>query len=99
MLTKAKRSGICSSCRYGDECTYQKDPERPVIQCEEFATCEAAPAKTVKRSIRPSMGASARHELGGKDSGFKGLCVDCEERETCTYPKPEGGVWHCEEYR
>ncbi|MHC4942009.1 MAG: hypothetical protein ACYTG7_03225 [Planctomycetota bacterium] len=30
--------------------------------------------------------------------GFKGLCMNCAHREICLYPKPEGGVWHCEEY-
>ena len=28
-----------------------------------------------------------------------GLCSHCENREFCTYPKPEGGVWHCDEYK
>jgi hypothetical protein len=28
-----------------------------------------------------------------------GLCPTCDFRSTCMYPKPEGGVWHCEEYR
>jgi hypothetical protein len=27
------------------------------------------------------------------------LCSNCEDRHTCIYPKPAGGVWHCEEYR
>jgi hypothetical protein len=29
---------------------------------------------------------------------FMGLCSICEIREACRFPKPEGGVWHCEEY-
>ncbi|MBX3393880.1 MAG: hypothetical protein KF841_00790 [Phycisphaerae bacterium] len=29
----------------------------------------------------------------------KGLCATCELRETCTFPRPESGVWRCEEYR
>ncbi|MEI9476493.1 MAG: hypothetical protein WCO26_07950 [Deltaproteobacteria bacterium] len=29
----------------------------------------------------------------------RGLCTICEDHGVCTYPKPEGGVWHCEEYR
>ena len=29
---------------------------------------------------------------------FKGLCVNCDHRFTCTLPKPESGVWYCEEY-
>lgn len=28
----------------------------------------------------------------------KGLCMNCDHRSTCTYPVPEGGVWHCGEY-
>ncbi len=30
---------------------------------------------------------------------IRGLCSICEGREACTFVKPEGGVWHCEEYR
>jgi hypothetical protein len=30
---------------------------------------------------------------------YTGLCSTCENSETCTFQKPEGGVWHCEEYK
>jgi hypothetical protein len=29
---------------------------------------------------------------------LKGLCIDCKKRHTCRRPKPQGGVWRCEEY-
>lgn len=29
---------------------------------------------------------------------YPGLCSICEKLEGCTYPQPEGGVFHCEEY-
>lgn len=29
---------------------------------------------------------------------LKGLCINCEHRDTCTLPRPETGVWYCEEY-
>jgi hypothetical protein len=29
---------------------------------------------------------------------FKGLCLNCENRKTCIFSKPEEGVWRCEEY-
>jgi len=46
------------------------------------------------------MDARAESERGDKDPGaYMGLCKSCANRETCTFPKPEGGVWHCEEYR
>jgi len=34
-----------------------------------------------------------------KDSRLnKGLCMNCAHRDTCLLPRPESGVWHCEEY-
>ncbi len=32
-------------------------------------------------------------------SEHKGLCRHCVFRETCTLPKPAGGVWRCKDYR
>jgi hypothetical protein len=29
----------------------------------------------------------------------RGLCTSCELLKTCTFIKPESGVWRCEEYR
>ena len=29
---------------------------------------------------------------------FKGLCVNCDRRFTCTFPRAETGVWSCDEY-
>jgi hypothetical protein len=29
---------------------------------------------------------------------LRGLCINCANRKHCLYRKPEGGVWHCEEY-
>lgn len=31
--------------------------------------------------------------------GMKGLCSHCKKLDHCTYPKPEGGVWDCDEYK
>ena len=29
---------------------------------------------------------------------YKGLCVDCEKRETCIIPQPDSGIWRCKDY-
>ena len=29
---------------------------------------------------------------------YTGICVNCIHRDTCTFPKSEGGRTHCEEY-
>ncbi|MHC4505741.1 MAG: hypothetical protein ACYTFI_20745, partial [Planctomycetota bacterium] len=59
---------------------------------------EAASAAQAGRDVvssGPSPGAGDEDDF----ARYRGLCGNCEERRSCTFPKPEGGVWHCEEYR
>ena len=95
MSTKTRPSGICVTCRHGESCMYATDPKRPVLQCEEFecheSSAPAGAATREKRRRNPSEDAAA-------SAGLKGLCVNCDIRDHCDYPRPEGGVWHCEEY-
>ena len=101
IISKEKKySGLCSSCKTASGCTYPRDLKRPVLQCEEFEGYEPRIVKTTVEKIllktNPKFGSS--HE--GRDlSKYSGLCSNCQDRETCTFPKPEGGVWRCEEYR
>jgi len=47
----------------------------------------------------PSTESQVRLDTEVKNSeNLLGLCKNCEKRKTCTIPKPEGGVWRCEEY-
>jgi hypothetical protein len=86
--------GLCSSCKNDPDCTFPRDPSRPVLQCEEFEGEEMIRITTQRQ--RGSQGV----EVVAEDAAqYKGLCRNCEEREVCTFPKPEGGVWRCEEYR
>ncbi len=92
--------GLCSTCRHAAACTYPRDSERPVLQCEDFEGHEIPPIKAAveENSMDPGDQTGASGE--SKDAGrFTRLCRTCADRETCTYPKPEGGVWQCEEYR
>lgn len=91
MMNKA----LCLSCMY-QGCIYQKDSDRPVWQCEEYGGYKNPSEKNARKN-NPS---SAQKQISLNDDleRYKGLCVTCAYRETCTYPKPEGGVWHCEEY-
>jgi hypothetical protein len=63
--------------------------------CEEFdgesLTPKKPPAPEPARDPVPG-----QSDLAGEP---RGLCRTCECKEICTYPKPEGGVWHCEEFR
>lgn len=92
--------GLCSSCLFELTCTYHRDPKHPVLQCEEFRGMILSPVKEggSKNNPLPNI---RKPPLTPKIyfKQYKGLCETCEGKLSCTYPKPEGGVWHCEEFR
>ena len=93
-----EHSGLCMSCRNALTCTFLKNHNEIVLQCDEFEGFESFFRKPGTFSHHNNIDVTSNPEKRGLD-GCRGLCSICENRETCTYPKPEGGVWHCEEYR
>jgi hypothetical protein len=88
--------GLCISCRNASSCTFPRDPARPAFYCEEFEI----DTTTLIKSPGKDQPLVAGPDAFDKDSmKFIGLCSDCEDRKNCAFPKPEGGIWHCEEYR
>ncbi len=90
--------GLCSTCRHFSTCTYKKEVSPTVHFCEEYETGNSA-AKAGRKRVFPAddplkliPGEKGRHKA-------LGLCSDCVYRETCRFPRPESGVWHCEEYK
>lgn len=105
MSETTKYLGLCSTCKNASTCTYPRDPERPVHYCcehEGHEECEGSVSLALLRtgnifSLPPELVATP--PPAERDSGIdKGLCKNCANRETCTFPRPEGGVWHCDEY-
>jgi len=95
-----KFNDLCSTCSLGPACAYRQASARPVWYCNEYEHTVPAfmsRADTRKSQKRSSDNPAPKQSLA--DGQFKGLCQNCENRETCLLPKPEGGVWHCEEYR
>ena len=89
--------GLCSTCKHASTCTFPSDPQRPAFYCEEFEI-EIAPTRKTAGDDTPE--STTSFIAAAEDSaGLIGLCSDCESRRTCAFPKPEGGIWHCEEYR
>ena len=88
-------SGICTGCRHAQGCTYPRHPGQPVLQCEEFEEVAREMEEPIEapRTMREATPAEA-----AAPGTLMGLCRNCENRLTCTYPKPAGGVWHCDEY-
>lgn len=87
--------GLCISCRKADECTFPRNPLKPVLQCEEF---EAFPCKPGGTEYSPAGRQGRSETLVANAAKHLGLCANCKHLETCTFPRPEGGVWRCDEY-
>ena len=89
--------GLCSTCRHATGCVYLRHARHPVLRCEEYDGYPPPPRSAPSREAAPP---GAPLNAGEHDPGkYRGLCSDCEERHGCMFAKPEGGVWHCEEYR
>jgi hypothetical protein len=84
-------TGLCRDCVNDPTCTFPRDPSRPIWSCDEFkpSTSVSSP----DQRVAPSTAGTERAE----PEELKGLCRNCLRRLTCQFPKPPGGVWHCEE--
>lgn len=83
-------AGLCGTCNYVDTCTLRARQASPVLYCEEFDVR----GPVIELPVR-APAATLDEPFGPRAAG---LCVNCAHRATCTLPRPEGGVWHCEEY-
>lgn len=99
MSNLSEYRGLCSTCKNAPTCIFPRDPERPVLQCEEFDYA-IAPVITAGKDFSPANDSWVRSSAEEKGfSKYMGLCSNCENRRTCIYPKPEDGVWRCEQYQ
>jgi len=82
--------GLCTQCVHASTCTFPRDPSRPIRSCDEFEEHPSLRSRAPARTVAPEGPSAGVPEL-------KGLCRHCAIRLTCTFPKPEGGIWHCDE--
>ena len=80
---------LCSTCEHVRTCGGRSTPAKPIFSCERYVECVSA-------CLRNGLQAARQH--GGDSGRLDGLCAGCEMRETCKFPRPEGGVWHCTEF-
>jgi hypothetical protein len=93
-MSKARvAAGLCATCKYDPDCIYEATPDGVILQCEQFET--GFPPEAPRRTADPNGAMSSKAHAA---NGYPGLCSNCEHSPSCTYPKPEGGVWRCEEY-
>jgi hypothetical protein len=89
----SKPEGLCSTCNHAHNCSYIRNSSQPVLFCEEFDNFVPPVIEAAVEAPAPTL-----EDMNSWDE-YKGLCVNCDLRETCTIRKPETGIWHCEEYR
>jgi NADH-quinone oxidoreductase subunit E len=82
--------GVCIICRRRDACMLAVEPGHPVWTCAEFEPLAASGGP-----LPPHLAALAARGSAGP---AEDLCSSCESRAGCDFPRPEGGVWHCEGY-
>ena len=82
--------GLCQTCRHHTACGFRQKDSAAKLYCEEYEALRT-PAATI---VAPE---ASKAEC--PPSKLLGLCINCDHREICHLPKPEGGVWHCNEYQ
>jgi hypothetical protein len=90
--------GLCSTCKFSSSCMFRKDYLESVHFCEEYEQAEAS-QQTTRARISPGSFASAGINENKSLQPIMGLCSNCIHQKCCSFPKPESGVWHCEEYQ
>jgi hypothetical protein len=90
--------GLCTNCNHSSTCSLRRQTDHPVWQCEEFDDY-TPPMKSVPKSFPRKKHTATKSTAETKNPReYLGLCSNCGNLATCQFPKPEGGVWHCEEY-
>lgn len=89
---KSKSQGICPTCGSFPECTYIVNADKPLFECDYFD--RGASAQPVNIKI-----VTTRKKDGNNGSnGIAGICTDCQKHTACDFPKPELGIWECNNY-
>jgi hypothetical protein len=92
---KYMERGICMTCDNDSSCMYSRENSEQVSQCEEFNNGSHKEPKSTNKCYSQQKSSSNESD----SDKYNGLCKNCENRKSCTLNKPEGGIWHCQEYR
>lgn len=93
--------GICSTCNHAPGCAHRiQNSDTAIWECEnydDYVSLSGAEFNGGLSEIVPKPRKSRRAEFDALE--YKGLCRNCENRDSCNFPQPAGGVWNCEEYQ
>jgi hypothetical protein len=87
-------NGLCSTCKYQENCSLIITKDSPIHFCEEYYCLEIKSKQT-----NPLLQEKASKIIPEKDENkFKGLCKNCGNNKSCIHINKAIGVWHCNEY-
>jgi hypothetical protein len=88
-------ASLCANCRHQSDCGFLSKACAPILECElhECGLSDRPRLMVVKKGANPLAPQSEESDA------LIGLCMNCENLNSCSLPKALGGVWMCEEYR
>lgn len=89
---------ICEICKKRASCTFIKNALYPIFMCEEFEIDENIDIREITDQKKRRIEYLPEFEITNTTQEPSGLCANCSKVDDCTYDKPPGGVWHCDEY-
>ena len=92
------RTGLCATCNNSTTCVYRSKRGFDALYCEMFDGYLPSIVSEANRGMEKTAESEEARTVKPVSSEHKGLCANCGNRETCALPRPEEGVWHCEEY-
>ncbi|MFP4498412.1 MAG: hypothetical protein ACLFQV_09405 [Vulcanimicrobiota bacterium] len=92
--------GICSNCINADGCTFNPCLNKTVLNCGEFEQLPPRQRQLSYEQIETELKSIIRRKNSENINAgeYLGICENCANLEQCTFPKPESGVWSCDEY-
>lgn len=94
LMEKLLDASLCANCRDQSDCVYFMKAGEPIIECEMY---ECGSSSKPRLSLVKGKLAAAVDAFAEEDNPM-GLCANCDNLKVCQMPKPQSGVWNCEEY-
>jgi hypothetical protein len=96
---EARTIGLCSTCSKAATCGYRALRGFDAVCCEMFDDSGPLPPLRLSHVADTELSKAASAMTHEAESiPLRGLCVNCETRDTCPRARSEGGIWHCREY-
>ena len=94
-MSGTPENGLCITCNNAGSCANRKRAGFfGVVQCEQFDGYAPPPERPRSEARR-----GLSDHIGFACNDYRGLCINCDFRETCVSATREGGIWHCENYQ